>query len=346
MLRSMENIPGLVRRFPFLVMVGVFLVLGRGSSAAEVGNLAAVSFDSHVVVLAANGHLSAFDILGKPVDAAELKPLQLAGLMTISTGSGKLYGATATVLCEIDHWGGAWRKTATYAEHGDTVLRVAVVGKRPLLVYSSEVVDPVEPRAFAVPMSIGKQVHTQVLRLQAAYATPSMLWLGTGHGEWGGHLMGLNPRTGEWVQYYDALHYVTGITSADPGEVIVSWSMSHLSLASTLIRQHGATAQPDREFPELRDDYYQGIAYSSFDQTLYAVEQNWLVTVADGKPSRVLELTLRLYKAEPYAIGVAPGVIALLPVAEHQVVVVAGSGVPVLVDTAGKKAVPFGKSVE
>lgn len=152
--------------------------------------------------------------------------------------------------------------------------------------------------------------------------------------------MGLNPSTGEWVQYYDALHYVTGITAANAEHVIVSWSMSHF-MTSTMIRQHGADGQPDHEFPELRDNYYQGITYSSFDHALYAIERNWLVSISGGKPSRLIELTLRLFKPEPQAIGVAPGVIAILPVAEHQVVVVAAAGTPVLVDTSIKKAVPL-----
>lgn len=42
---------------------------------------------------------------------------------------------------------------------------------------------------------------------------------------------------GKWVQYYDALHYITGITQSNSGELMVSWSMSHFD-ADTLIRIH------------------------------------------------------------------------------------------------------------
>lgn len=344
MLHPMDRIPCRFALLRHLFATACAVTAWQGL-ASEVENIAAVSFDSHVVVLDANGTLDGFDFGGRQVAQAELKRLQLKGALNIGSGANRLYAATATAVYELNRWGSPWKKTATFAEHRDSLLRVAVVGDRPLLVYPTEIVDPMEPRTYEVPMSIGSQVHTRVLRLHASYGTPSILWLGTGHGEWGGHLMGLNPKTGEWVQYYDALNYVTGITSANSDHVIVSWSMSHF-MASTLIRQHGINAQPDHEFPELKDNYYQTVTYSPFDHILYAIERKWLVTLTGGKPTRVIELTLHLFKPEPKAIGVAPGVIALLPVAEHHVVVVAATGVPVMVDTSMQKAVSFGTSVE
>src|SRR3954468_16160517 len=127
MLHTMERISGCVRRFQtLLALMAAFL--SHVTFAADVGNLAAVSFDSHVVVLDENGNLDAFASKGRSVGAAELNALKLPGIVNIGAGSNKLYAATATGLYELDHWGGAWRKTATYAKHGDKLLRIAVVG--------------------------------------------------------------------------------------------------------------------------------------------------------------------------------------------------------------------------
>ena len=139
-----------------------------------------------------------------------------------------------------------------------------------------------------------------------------MLWIGTGYGEWGGHLVGLNPRTGEWVQYHDALHYVTGITQATPDELIVSWSMSHFG-ANTRIRVHKLDGTPKSSYPELDSKYYQRIAYSPYDKTLYGVENIDVVSIKEGKPSKIAELEGQLFEREPMAIGVSPGVAANTP---------------------------------
>src|SRR5580693_7243420 len=96
-------------------------------------------------------------------------------------------------------------------------------------------------------------------------------------------------KTGDWVQYYDALHYVTGIAS-DNGGVVVSWSMSHLRGADTLIRLHKADASVRTDYPSFRSKYYQRIAYSSFDQTLYGIERSNVVSIREGRPTKVAEL--------------------------------------------------------
>jgi hypothetical protein len=194
------------------------------------------------------------------------------------------------------------------------------------LIFPSKVKDLVGRRTHPVPMLKG-QIPTNSLRMLASDATDSMLWIGTGNGEWGGHLVGLNSRTGEWVQHYDALHYVTGITHATLDEVIVSWSMSHFG-ANTLIRAHKLDARPSLSYPYLVSKYYQIIAYSPYDKTLYGVETVDLVSIKEGKPTKIAELKGDLFEREPNAIGVAPGVAAILPVAPKTLIVVPKFGVP------------------
>src|SRR5262249_1822860 len=145
------------------------------------------------------------------------------------------------------------------------------------------------------------------LRVLAVYATKQELWIGTGYGEWGGHLLGLDPKTGDWVQYHDEHHYATSITQMSADEVVVSWSMSHFD-ADTLIRRHELDSNPSFSFPELDSRYYQIIAYSAFDETLYGVENTDVVTISNGRPTKIAKLTGQLFEREARAIGVAPGI--------------------------------------
>ncbi len=192
--------------------------------------------------------------------------------------------------------------------------------------FPSKVKNLASGRTFKVPRLKG-QLEIDSLRILALHATDSMVWIGTGQGEWGGHLVGLNPRTGEWVQYYDEAHYVTGITQATPDEVIVSWSMSHFG-ANTLLRIHKLDATPKLRYPVLVSKYYQTIAFNRYDKTLYGVENTDVVSIREGKPSVIAGLEGPVFEREPMAIGASPGVSALLPIAQKTLIVVPKHGLP------------------
>src|SRR5437660_12835822 len=113
-----------------------------------------------------------------------------------------------------------------------------------------------------------------------------MVWIGTGNGEWGGTLFGLVPKKGTWVQDYGPTKYVTGITNSSGNDVSVSWSMSHFS-ETTRIQVHKPDATVKVQHPELESKYYQRIAYNPHDETLYGIESKDVVTIKDGKPSKV-----------------------------------------------------------
>jgi hypothetical protein len=165
-----------------------------------------------------------------------------------------------------------------------------------------------------------------------------MLWIGTGDGEWGGTLLGLDPKTGKWVEWEDGFHYVTGITSSARGELVVSWSMSH-GYKTTRVRAHNPDATVKTEYPDpegkllpfstsLAGKYFQCVTYNPLDDTLYGVESTDLVTIKDGIPTKVVKIADRLFAVEPHAIGVAPGILTLIPTGPKTVAIIPKWGQP------------------
>jgi hypothetical protein len=259
-------------------------------------------------------------------DEATSARLTRESVRHLASDGDKLWAADKSTLLSWSPEERCWKKVSNFKGEGEELEAIVGVGGTPFLVFASKVKDLVGRRTYRVPTLKG-HIRTNSLRILAIQASNSMLWIGTGHGEWGGHLVGLNPRTGEWIQYDDALHYVTGITVATPDEIIVSWSMSHFG-ANTLIRVHKPDGTPKLSYPELNSKYYQRIAYSSFDKTLYGVENTDIVSIEGGKPSKIAKLEGRLFEREPRAIGVSPGVSALLPVSRKTLVVVPKHGLP------------------
>ncbi|MBA4192547.1 MAG: hypothetical protein C0467_31655 [Planctomycetaceae bacterium] len=56
-----------------------------------------------------------------------------------------------------------------------------------------------------------------------------------------------------------------------------------------------------------------------------------MVTIKDGKPTKVASLSGRLYEREPNAIGVAPGVSHLIPVGPKNLIAIPKRGHPWLI---------------
>jgi hypothetical protein len=110
----------------------------------------------------------------------------------------------------------------------------------------------------------------------------------------------------------------------------VSWSMSHFE-AETEIKVHKADAAVKTEYPSLRDRYYQCLAYSPHDELLYGVERGEVVTIKEGKPTKVASLSGTLYEREPNAIGIAPGVSRLIPTEPKTLIAIPRRGQPWLI---------------
>jgi hypothetical protein len=311
----------------------VFAILTRGIGIAPVRAIAAQD-ERAATAVQQNGKLIGLDDEGRfhvwglengQFDEATSARLTRESVRHLASDGDKLWAADKSTLFSWSPEERSWKKVSNFKGEGEELEAIVGVGGTPLLVFASKVKDLVGGRTYKVPTLKGPGRNS--LRILAIQGSDSMLWIGTGHGEWGGQLVGLNPRTAEWVQYFDALHYVTGITLATPDEIMASWSMSHVG-ANTLIRVHKPDGTPKLSYPKLASKYYQRIAYSPFDKTLYGIENTDIVSIEGGEPSKIATLEGRLFEREPMAIGVSPGVSALLPVSRKTLVVVPRHGLP------------------
>jgi hypothetical protein len=319
----------MIRRFAIAtasLIAAVMLARGIASAEEKRGLRSAFVHRGILVCLDDGGDVCAWNLeSGKSLADISAK-LSRKGLIRLATDGTKIWAADESTLYTWSQEESSWRKVSEFTGDRESLEDLVAVGGVPMLVFPSKVKDVIGARTFKVPELTSTQVNTHKLRIRAVLGTESMLWVGTGYGEWGGHLVGLTMKTGDWVQFYDALHYVTGIAS-DNGGVVVSWSMSHFG-ANTLIRLHKADASVRTEYPSLESKYYQRIVYSSFDQTLYGIETSNVVSIREGRPTKVAELHGHLFEREPRAIGVAPGVLAMIPVAPSTLVVIPKSGEP------------------
>jgi hypothetical protein len=286
---------------------------------------AATVYDGHLLCLYPRGEVAVWDLEGGKYAKDVAARLSRKGLTHLAADGGRLWAAGDSVVLQWSALAGAWKQVAEFNDRDESLVRLVTVGGVPLLVFPSKVVDPVAKRTFKVP-EIKRPFGGPPLRILATHGSESRLWIGTGNGEWGGILLGLDPKTGKWVQG-DGAGYVTGITHETGDEVAVSWSMSHFS-ARTHLCIHTADGKAKTEYPVLEEKYYQLIAYSPHDKTLYGVEAKDVVTIKEGKPTKVATLDGTVFEREPNAIGVAPGLLALIPVGPKAVVVVPKQGEP------------------
>ena len=195
-----------------------------------------------------------------------------------------------------------------------------VIGDLPLLIFRSQVLSPTLRRSFVVPQLEGR-LGPGELRVRAVMTTDRCLWIGTGQGEWGGHLLGLNIRTGRWVKFSDSLHYVTGIARGPHDIPIVSWSMSHFG-ENTLIRIHKNDSSVATSYPELSNKYYHALTYDFSAKKLYGFERDSIVSISEGKPTPVARAEFEIFKREPRAIGVSSSIIAIFAIAPETLLIV------------------------
>lgn len=264
-----------------------------------------VVYGEHIIHLSQDGKVHAWRSRGLGADAEYARALASPPLRLLATGGGRLWG---TDLARAYLWSEdarAWKPEASLPATPEAALDLAVVGDRPVVVYTKHVVEARTGRVH--PLSKLKNAAFEAMRALTVRATATHVWVGTGYGEWGGALFGLELASGRWVQFDDSLHYVTGIAEDGQGRLWVSWSMSHFD-AKTLLRVHRPDATVERAFPELRSMYFQTVAWDDARQRLYGVEQQGVVRFEDGKPLELASLGKLSYSDEANAIGVAPGI--------------------------------------
>ena len=233
------------------------------------------------------------------------------GLKYLTSDGTTLWGLTGSALHRYDPVAPAWEKVADVAEGGEEVEALTVVDGVPLVVFPSQVRSPTEGRTFEVPELDGRGPAIGLRVLALGRATGPRLWIGTGYGEWGGHLVVLDRRTGEWAQFHDPLHYVTGITQRRPGGV-------DRELVHGPFRRRDA----DPRSPSRRRDPGRISRTGVEILSTYRIQSaRWnLVWNRDrcprldpeGRPVELAGLKGPLYEREAMAIGVAPGILALI----------------------------------
>ena len=347
---------------PVYAVIAAAVVVVPGAELVEpeesAHSASAVMQEDRLIHLDEKGQVRVWRLRDGSFDAATSAGFARDDLTHLATDGTQLWAAGASNVYRWSSPDRSWKSAANFSQKRYPVRGFAVVDGRPLLVLETGVMDAVTKRTYTTPgdnqlalmklessIWIGPDYSGGRRRLFPQYYNPvslfpfplrntvsvlgtkSKLWIGTSQGEWGGTLYGLNPASGSWVRYGDSLHYVTGITQDSAGELIVSWSMSHFD-ADTEIRRHRSDAKLSREFPLLKAQYYQTVAFNPFDGKLYGVEQRDVVTISDGMPTKIAELAGRVYEKEPMALGVAPGIGSLLPFAPGALVVVPKSGLP------------------
>jgi len=290
----------------------------------------AVLFKDSLVCLNNGGKVDVWDLRDFSYSSAVATKLSKRGLVQLSGSGKKLWAVDSRSLYESVSMESGWRRSVDLSRGADKPQGLAIIDEQPLLILTSSIVSPLDGKVFNVPKLEGTFESSGTLRVLSIFSTASLLCIGTGNGEWGGELITFDPHGARWKEYNDALHYVTGITQVHSNELIVSWSMSHF-MADTMIRIHGPDCKPVKEYPELESKYYEQITYSRFDKTLYGIESDHLVMIKDGNPNLVAKLPGRLYEREPNAIGVAPGVVRIFPIAEQTLIVVRKRGLPILI---------------
>src|SRR5262249_30248785 len=152
---------------------------------------------------------------------------------------------------------------------GEPLERFAVGEAGVALVYASSVREARRGTSFAVPELTG-QLRTHSLSVADVLVGKDRIWIANDFGEWGGHLLCLDPATGAWSQWYDQLLWPTGIADA-PGGPIVNWGSCHLIATDFCIRSHGADGRPLAELARSNERFREGLARSA-DGRLFCVE--------------------------------------------------------------------------
>lgn len=292
----------------------------------------------HLVHLSRDGAVHAWRTKDLGADPEYARELASQPLRLLATGNGQLWG---TDLVRVYRWSEdthTWTSEARLPATSEAAIDLALVGDRPVLLYTKHVVEARTGRLH--PLSKLKNAPYTAFRALAVLATGTHLWVGTGYGEWGGALFGLDLGSGKWVLSADSLHYVTGIAEDGQGKLWVSWSMSHFD-ARTLLRVHRPDASIERAYPELRSKYLQTVAWDDARQVLHGVEQQSLVRLEDGKPVELVSLGKLSYAQEANAIGVAPGITGMRALGPNRFLLVHESGAPLVYADGKVVALPM-----
>ncbi|MDP1918071.1 MAG: hypothetical protein Q8L14_17635 [Myxococcales bacterium] len=271
----------------------------------------AAQWGEHLLVADGDGTVRAWTSKTLAFDAARTKQLNGDGLLAIVANGDVLWGFDGTRAFTWDDAGARWDLVQSKPPRS-ACTAFAVVDGAPVGTCGPGVhrftdgryweapayKDQIEGRGFGdAPKAIGSH--------------GTQLAIGTGFGEWGGHLWLLDVATGQWAKYYDELGGAVGLAWTGAGWA-VAWSMSHFTALARL-RVHGADGKPLKQGKELRDKYLRKLAFDDEAKVLLGLEQNTLVRIDDDlRLTNVQDVGKVKYGPERHAVGVSPGIGALL----------------------------------
>ncbi|MHC4404097.1 MAG: hypothetical protein ACYTG0_30955 [Planctomycetota bacterium] len=315
------KLSGLFHHIALMSLVALWPTTGSAEKIVDTA-----LFQTRVLCVNDDGTLSAwFTETGKP-DRKLARVLSSWPISRVASDGSALWALSGTGLLKFSAAKDTWLEHSSLGAEPEAAIDLLSLGSEPVVVYPNKVVRPLVSRSYAVPRPDGFP-GVYRLRVLTQHVSAHRIYFGTGRGEWGGRLVLLNTKSGVWSFHRDSLHYPTGITQASSDELIVTWSMSHFT-ADTLVRVHHLDTTVKHEYPKLELKYFQSIAYDSARKILYAIERNEVVRLKQGIPRRIADLGRLPYESEPDAIGVAPGVLALLPLPDASLLIIHRSSPP------------------
>jgi hypothetical protein len=287
-------------------------------------------FGSRLLVADGDGTVRAWSATDLQFDAAFTKKLNGDGLLGIaSNGDDTLWGFDGTRAFTWDANSEQWqlvpsKPPPTPCSH------FTVVANAPVGLCGAGVHRFTDGRYFEGP-EFNDQVRGRGFGEHPRLAARgSVLAIGTGFGEWGGHLWLLDVSDGSWRKHFDSLGNVTGVVWT--GEAwAVAWSMSHL-MATTRMRLHGPDARPTQEGKEVPDRYVRALAWDDEAKVLFGLEQNDLVRFDRALVFKKVHSLARVtYGLERHAVGVSSGIATFVATSQGQFLVVPETGDPLVV---------------
>ena len=289
----------------------------------------ATSWAEHLLIADGDGRQRAFSSKDLTFDAALTKKLNGAGLLAIARDGEVLWGFDGTRAFTWDAVGARWDLVKSKPPP-KPCSAFAVVGGAPVGTCGPGVHRFTDGAYWDAPEFKGQISGRGFGEAPQVASHGTQLAVGTGFGEWGGHLFVLDVATGKWGMHTDPLGNVVGI--AWTGEAwAVAWSMSHM-MAHTRLRLHAADAKPVKEGAMTRDKYLRQLAWDEGAHALFGLEQNDLVRVDEMLAwVKVQDIGKVKYGPEHNAVGVSSGIAALLALGAGRFLIVPINGDAVVV---------------
>lgn len=301
--------------------------------AVSAARPSAVVFGDHLLVADGDGTVRAWKHATLEFDAAQTKKLNGDGLLAVVKSDGTLWGFDGVRAFTWDPNGARW--DLVKGKPPPSPCRAfAIADGKPVGVCGAGVHRFTDGKYWDAPEFKGQISGRGFSDTPEIASRGSVVAIGTGYGEWGGHLFLLDVTSGTWNLYTDTLGNCAGIVPTEKGW-FVAWSMSHM-MAHTRARLHGADGKPLLEGPMLRDRYLRALTWGAEANAVIGLEQNDLVKLSDtlGLEKVQSKVGQVRYGDERNAVGVSPGIGAFLAIGGGRYVIVPTSGPPLVVGGA------------